>query len=107
MQLGVLYHNKANFPLEVAVKMGRNLFDSVPHTQGYPPVEIHFHPDQKPPVAVIDGLAVAASKLVPLDHIRICTAAAGPGPTEPDELELERAFFMRQVSQVIAAVQDL
>lgn len=120
MQLGILYNNKGNYPPGIAVKLARTLFHYADHTAGHKPVAAQFHPQQQPPDETINGLAVQGNPQVPLNHIRICTAApasadltspcgggAGGGGQKPSELEQERQIFQQQVDRTIQTVQHL
>jgi hypothetical protein len=72
-KLGILFDNRKNHPVEVAVSMALRQFVHADHTQGHKADEVYFHPDEAPDAASIAGLTVYTDKLIPRWHIRITT----------------------------------
>lgn len=75
--IAVLFDNKKNLPLSVAVMMARREFERAEHTQGYRPAIVVLNPAEVADEAVICGLTVHASFEVKPHHIRVCTEWEG------------------------------
>lgn len=70
---GILFFNRKKQPAEVAVRMALGEYRMAGHTQGYPPREVYFHPDEAPEAAVIAGLTVYTDRQIRPGHVRVTT----------------------------------
>jgi hypothetical protein len=73
LSIQVLFFNRKRQPAEVAVRMALAEYRAAGHTQGYPPKEVYFHPDECPESAVIAGLTVYTDRQIKPGHIRVTT----------------------------------
>ncbi|GIK42415.1 MAG: hypothetical protein BroJett011_62480 [Chloroflexota bacterium] len=70
---GILFFNRKHQPAAIAVRMALAEYRAAPHTQGYAPREVYFHPDECPEAAVITGLTVYTDRQIRPGHVRVTT----------------------------------